>query len=515
MPDQRYALAIDLGTSGPKVALVAADGRVAAHTHRAVSTNLIPPDGAEQDPEEVWQAIAESIRDVVARSTATAAEIAGILVSSHYFSLVPIDADTQPTTNLLVWMDRRGAKYANALVKDDLDTLVKWIELHGALPFGSDSLSHMLHVKNDLPEAYEETRAFVEPVDFVNARMTGKFTANACTAFALLLSDNRDPHHLAYADELIDASGIDPAKLPEMIPIDSVIGPLLPEIAEELGLRAGTPVFSGVNDTQAVTMGTGTYLPGRGGLNVGTTIQILCRANEKNTDGEYQIVSMPSPIPGEYMAMAEVGLGGKLVEHFLRNVIYADDALGNHATEDPWSAIDETIADIPPGAGNLLFLPWLTGSQAPRQSANMRGGFLNISIETTRAEMLRAVLEGVSYLLRWVLPGAEAFSKQKFETLYFAGGGATSDTWAQIMADVMGRPILQLAEARQANTRGAAFLVFRRLGIVGDDAIDAFCPIERRYEPRPAAQKVYDHLFEQFVKAYEQTEPIYDALNSK
>ncbi|MDG2306955.1 MAG: FGGY-family carbohydrate kinase [Candidatus Binatia bacterium] len=513
MADSRYALAIDLGTSGPKVALVGADGHVAAHTNRTVRTRRLPPDGAEQDPKEIWQAIVEAVQQVLGDAGKSPEEIVGVLCSSHYFSLVPVDANGNATTSLLVWNDRRGAAYGTRLVKDDMNALMKWIEIHGALPFGTESLSHMLYVKNDLPEAYERTHCFVEPMDFVNARLTGKFTANCCTAFALMLTDNRDLSSLEYDPDLVALSGIDPAKLPKLIPVDSVIGTVLPAIAGELGLSPDTPVFSGINDTQAVTIGTGTYLRGRGGLNVGTTIQVLARAEEKNTDGEYQIVSMPSPIPGDYMSMVEVGLGGRLVEHFLLNVVYATDALGEHTVEDPWAWIDATVRNVAPGSGGLLFLPWLEGAQAPKQSDTMRGGFLNISLETTRAAMLRAVLEGVSYHLRWMLPGVEAFSKQTFDTLYYSGGGAVSDEWAQIMADVTGRPILQLADARQANTRGAAFLVFSRLGLATDDDIDAFCPIRKRYAPRPDAQKIYDHLFEQFILAYEQTEPIYDALN--
>lgn len=513
MPERRYALAIDLGTSGPKVALVGADGEVAAHTHRGVHTQRIPPDGAEQDPEEIWRATADAVRQVVREGGRPPEEIVGILCASHYFSLVPIDADANPTSNLLVWMDQRGAAYGSRLVRDNVDTLVKWLDVHGALPFGTDSLSHMLHVKNDLPELYERTHCFVEPVDFVNARLTGRITANCCTAFALMLTDNRDLSKLQYDPDLVRLSGIDPAKLPPLIPADEVIGPLRSEVAEELGLAPDTPVFSGVNDTQAVTIGTGTHLRGRGGLNVGTTIQVLTRAEEKNTDAEYQIVSMPSPIGGEYLAMAEVGLGGKLVEHFLQNVIYASDPLGDHTTNDPWEPIDDAVRDVPAGSGGLLFLPWLTGAQAPRQSPRMRGGFLNITLETTRTEMLRAVLEGVSYHLRWMLPGAEAFSRQKFDALFFSGGGATSDQWAQIMADVTGRPILQLADARQANTRGAAFLVFTRLAMVDERDIDAFCPIRKRYEPRADAVATYDRMFAQFVRAFEHTAPLYEELN--
>ena len=513
--DSRHILAIDLGTSGPKVALVAEDGQTAAQAYHPVRTTRIPPEGAEQDPEEIWQAILEATRTVLREARCPAGSIVGILCSSHYFSLVPVDANADPTGPLLVWMDRRGAEYGDALVRNDVDALVRWLEVHGALPFGNDSLSHMLYVKNDLPEVYARTHCFLEPVDFVGARLTGRMAANPCTAFALLLTDNRDTTCLEYDSELVRRSGIDPAKLPPLIASDAVLGSILPGVAAELGLAEGTPVFSGINDTQAVTMGTGTHLEGRGGLNVGTTIQVLARAEEKRTDAEYQIVSMPSPVPGQYLSMAEVGLGGKLVEHFLQNLVYPDDPLGHLRVDDPWERIDAAVATAPPGSNGLLFLPFLTGAQAPRQNMAVRGGFLNITLETTRAAMLRSVLEGIALHLRWMLPGAEAFCGRKFDELYFSGGGATSDQWAQIMADVMDRPVLQLADARQANTRGAAFLAFSRLGIVTDAEIDLFCPIRRRYEPRAGTREAYDRLFTAFVATFEATESVYAALNAE
>jgi len=268
-----------------------------------------------------------------------------------------------------------------------------------------------------------------------------------------------------------------------------------------------------MNDTQAVTMGTGTFRRGRGGLNVGTTIQVLSHAAAKDTDIENQIVAMPSPIPNEYLAMAEIGLGGKLVEHFLRGFVYANDTLGDHRVDDPFRAIDAAVGEVAPGSDGVLFLPWLNGAQAPRENSRMRGGFLNVSLATSRAHLLRAVLEGVAYHMRWMVPAVERFSAQTFDTLHFSGGGATSDAWAQIMADVTGRPIHQLEDARQGNTRGAAFVAFLRLGMVGVADVDAFCPLRRTWEPRAETRERYEALFTQFVESFDRTQPIFEALN--
>ena len=168
---------------------------------------------------------------------------------------------------------------------------------------------------------------------------------------------------------------------------------------------------------------------------------------------------------------------------------------------------------VAPGSDGLLFLPWLTGAQAPVGDPMVRGGFLNLSLHTTRAHMVRAILEGVAFNMRWVLPAVESFAEQRFDELLFSGGGAGSDAWSQIMADVTGKPVAQLADARYVNNRATAFLAFVELGVLTLDDIDKLCRIKRRYAPRPEHRDRYDGMFAQFVAAFEQNRPIFEALN--
>ena len=211
--------------------------------------------------------------------------------------------------------------------------------------------------------------------------------------------------------------------------------------------------------------------------------------------------------------MAENGLGGKPLEHFLHNIAFAADQLADHATADPFAGVEAAAASVPPGSEGLLFLPWLTGAQAPESAPLVRGGFLNIALHSTRAHMVRAILEGVAFNMRWVLPAVEDFVEQRFDELLFAGGGAVSDAWAQIMADVLDRPIAQLADPRYVNNRATAFLAFVELGVLGLDDIGTLCRVTRRYVPRAAHRAVYDAQFGQFVAAFERTRPIFEALN--
>lgn len=509
-----YLLAIDLGTSGPKVALVSDNGDIAASATRAIQTHFVPPHGAEQDPEEIWDAILDAIDEVLRRASVPPAEIEGITCASQYFSIVPVDREARPLDRLILWMDTRGAPWTRSLYEHHAEAFPTWVDVHGMvpLPSGIDSLSHMLWVRHERPELYARTHKFLEPVDYVTARLSGECVSSLCTAFPLLLTDNRDLSRCEYAPELLAMAGIDREKLAGLVAPNRCIGSLRPQLAQRLGLEPGTRIFSGVNDTQAVSVGTATFR-GTGGINIGTTCQVLAHVPDKRADFENEILSMPSPIAGRYMAMAENGLGAKTLDHFLRNIVFASDALADHAAANPFAGVDAAVESVAPGSDGLLFLPWLNGSSSPCSDPNARGGFLNLSLRSTRSHLVRAVLEGVAFNLRWLLPAVEKLAETRFDELMFAGGGAVSDAWAQIMADMMNRPVAQLADARHVNNRATAFLGFVELGVLGLDDIDRLCRVRRRYEPRPAHTATYDHLFPQFLAAFERNRPIFGALN--
>ncbi len=516
MSTSTHILAIDLGTSGPKVALVADDGRLVSRAVRPVRTRQLPGNGAEQDPDEIWSAVVEAAREALHAAEVPPDTVRGVICDSHYFSLVPVDASGHATMPCIPWLDQRGAPHVQAIYDRGPEAFLRWLEVHGlpSLPTGNDSLAHMLWIREACPEVYERTHAFVEPMDYVNARLTGHVCANARTAFPLVLTDNRDLSNVQYDDELVRLTGVDREKLPPLVPPGERVGKLLPDVAETLGLSPSTEVFSGLNDTQAVAVGAGTFLPGRGGVNVGTTTQLLAHLDGMRSDLERSILSMPSGLPDRYMVLGENGLGGKLLEHFVLNVVHSTDAFADHSTEDAYAQLEQVIAAEPPGSGGLLFLPWLGGVQAPVTDPHMRGAFLNFSFDTTRTRMMRAIVEGIAFNMRWLLPAVEEVHGHAFEELRFSGGGAVSDTWSQVMADVFGRPVLQVADPRYLNAKGAAFVALVQAGLSDLDRIDGFCPTRRAYEPDPARSDLYARLFEQFVKAYEQNRPICETLNS-
>lgn len=511
----RHVLAIDLGTSGPKVALVSEHGDLTASASRRVATRFLPQSGAEQEPAEVWAAIRGAIREVVAKAALPGEAIVAVACASQYFSVVPVDTHGDAVGPLLVWMDGRGGRQALSLHAKHPSAFARWVEIHGIppLPSGGDSLSKILWVRHERPEMWDRTRCFLEPVDWVLMRLGGRCTANVCTAFPFLLTDSRRPDALEWDRELLDFAGMDEAKLPELVPLNSIIGDIRAEVADDLGLPRGAKIVSGVNDTQAASVASATFRRGCAAVNVGTTGQILSHLDGRKSDIARALVSMPSPIPGRFMLMAENGIAAKALDHFLGSVVFCSDALADHAAEAPFAGVEEAARSVPAGAGGVLFLPWLTGTVAPDANSQARGAFVNLSLETDRSLMVRAILEGVAFSMRGLLPAVEELTEITFPELRFSGGGARSDVWAQILADVLDRTVTPLADPVHSNNRASALLALETLGLAGLDDVERFCPLRPAVEPQPQNRAVYDHLFAQFRATYDGLRPVFEALN--
>ena len=504
-------LAIDLGSSGVRVALVDAAGRVFGWATEAVAMRLLPDGGAEEDPEEIWTALGRSILRALAAAPDARTRVAAILCGSQYSSLVPVDTVGHPVGPLLLYLDTRGGPVTRELTGRHPELWKLWLEQHGmpSAGNGSDSLAHWLWFQTERPEIHAKAHAYVEPMDYLTARLSGRVTANVCTAFPLLLTDNRRGSAGGWCDEIIEASGVDRAKLPELVAPDDVVGELLPEHAAAWGLPRGIRVFSAINDTQALTFGTASHVGDRLGVSIGTTLVPTTLVDTMRADLGHFLLTQPAPIPDRHVLMAEGGLAGKALEFVLEGLLCVRDELGDHRREDAFAALDAVVEATEPGAGGVLFLPWLAGAWAPAGDLTARAGFLNLSLATTRAHLVRATLEGVAFQLRWMLPHVEALTGRRHDELVFAAGGARSDAWAQVLADVCNRPVRQLADPTLTNCRGAALLAFHRLGLLDLATAGNRLALRRRYEPRAEYRDRYDDLAGRFVLAHERLGPVF------
>lgn len=520
-----HVVAVDLGTSGPKVAVVGTDGLPVGTARAHVDTLRLGGGAVEQDPEQVWRAVVDATTRALAASGLRRDDIVAIICSSQYSSIVPVDRDGDPTANMIIWQDHRGA--ASHLKRlpggptrvDSPLKLLRWLQLHGLPPVaGGISLTHMRYLKYGQPDVYDRTAHLLEPMDFLAMRLTGRATANQATAFMSLLVDNRTLDATDYSPRLLAMSRIDREKLPELVPMDAIVGTVRPAVADQLGLSAATKVVTGLNDTQAGGIGCGAFAGDHAGVSVGSTCVMITHVPFKRTDVRHVILSMPSPVPGTYFVMAENGMAGAALDRFLTNVVYPNDSFRDadrDAPDDRFDRLEVAAAGAPPGSHRLLFLPWVGGSIAPSADGWMRGGFLNITPTTTRSDMARAVLEGVALNLRWLRDPVEKFAKRTFTHYALYGGGAQSPLWCQIMADVMGKPVHQLEHGDYTVGIGAGLLAFQRLGMIGFDDISAAVRTRRRFDPDPANTELYAQLGDQLERCFKRTKPIFRALNKR
>ncbi|MCP4753138.1 MAG: xylulose kinase [Proteobacteria bacterium] len=520
-----YVLVIDLGSSGIKGALVSDTGDVVARAFEQNDTQLFPKGGAEQDARLWWANVKKVAKEVIRESKVPPEKIEAVCCDSQYSVVVPIDEHGEPLMNAVHWLDQRGAPYNHEISKGfpsvqgyGLGKILKWIRLTGMAPMksGLDSLGHILYIKNELPDIYKKTYKFVEPMDYLTARLTGRITASQHTVVMMMVASNREWGLREYNDQLMKLGGVDKEKFPELLPNGGVIGPLCPAVAEELGLSPSTRVISGIMDNQAASIGAGVVDDFDGLLIVATTLSLNGHVPFKKTDINTSIASVPSCLKDKYVLLCEQGLGGKCIEYYLKNFVYPEDEFNlGSMPEDAYERLNRIAEEVPPGSDGILFLPWLNGAITPVQNPTARGGFFNLSLNSTRSQMTRSVMEGVAFCSRSALRPLEKFMGRKLDHLKFAGGGALSDVWSQIYADIMEIPIHQVADPVDATCRGAALNGLVVLGRLTLDQIPGLINVKRIYEPIASNRAVYRKMYSQFRAVFKNNRKVFAALNSE
>jgi xylulokinase len=527
--DDVYVLAVDLGTGGPKAALLSATGRIAAHAFEPVGIHLTEDGGAEQSTEDWWAAIVSSARKALGDSGVPPDHVVGVGCTSQWSGTVAVGDDGQAIGPAVIWMDSRGARAVRETVRGAVNVqgyspskLTRWVRRTGGIPSlsGKDPVGHIHFLREQRPDTYRAAALFLEPVDYLNLRLTGLARASHDSITLHWVTDNRDIRNIAYDDGLIALAGLERAKLPDLVPTGSVLGGLTPGAAEELGLLAGTPVVAGTGDLHSAAVGSGAVADFDAHLYIGTSSWISCHVPFKKTDALTNVASIPSGLPGRYLIADEHETGGACLTWLRDNVLFPDDALSQtgsnvHAPDGFFATLNDVAASVPPGAHGVLFTPWLNGERSPVDDHTIRGGFHNLSLSSTRADMVRAVLDGVALNSAWLLGAVEKFCKRRFESLAFVGGGANSDLWSQIHADALGRTIRQVADPVLANVRGAGLLTLLALGHMTVSDIPATVEVKATYTPDPSATTVYADLLKEFVNLYDKTKGIHKRLNGR
>ena len=513
----RHVLGIDLGTSALKVALVSMAGEVVASEREACQVTLLPGGGAEQDPRRWWELITRASSRLMARGAVPAESVAAVACTAQWSGTVPVDEHGQPIRDAIIWMDSRGAPYVRRITGGAVTVrgygvvkLARWLRITAGIPAhsGKDSLAHILWLKHQEPETYRRAHVFLEPKDWLNVRLTGRLAASFDSIALHWVTDNRHPGRIRYDPALLRMAGIEQSRLPDLLAATDILGPLAPGPASELGVPAGIPVAAGTPDLQSAAIGAGATRDYQAHLYVGTSSWLSCHVPFKKTDLLHNIASLPSPLPGRYFAAGEQETAGAALT-FLRDRVLC----GSDPPAAAYREFDQMAGQAAPGSGGVIFTPWLYGERTPVEDRFVRGGFHNLSLSASRDDLVRAVFEGVALNTRWLLGAMEHFTRHRLEPIRFVGGGARSDVWCQIFADVLGRTIEQVADPVNANARGAGLLAAVALGELTSGQIPDRVRVARSYDPDPAHDGLYDGLFREFVGLYRRNRKAYARLN--
>lgn len=478
-------LGLDLGTGSVKALLVSEDGEVLGEGSAAYRVGSPRPGWAETEPRDWWDSCASAVRAAV-RDRGGGVRALGLSGQMH--GVVLAREDGTPLRPAVLWADTRSAGQLEAyriLPAGLLRALANPLAAGMAGP-------SLLWLRDEEPEGYGAARWALQPKDWLRLGLTGEAAAEPSDASATLLYDVEAG---AWSEEVARELGLRADLLAPLVPSGAEAGGLTAGAAEHLGLRAGLPVAAGAGDTAAAALGTGLLEPGPVQLTVGTGGQILAPRTEPRPDPALRthLYRAAHDDPrGRFYAMAAIQNAGLALEWVLK-------VLGVS-----WKTAYREAFSAPPGAGNVLFLPYLSGERTPHLDPGARGAWVGLGLGSERAHLLRAAFEGVAFALREGLEALESAGVEIGE-LRLAGGGTMEEPWRRLLANVLGRELSALPDtvAPRASARGAAFLGGVAAGVY-DTASDtlAFAP-QPAGTIRPAGERGdYEEAYARYTEVY-------------
>ncbi len=504
---KRYILAHDLGTTGNKATLYDAEGRLVGSAFYPYETEYAHPGWAEQNPEDWWQAVCASTQALMAQTGATKAEIACVSFSGQMMGCVPVDRQARPLRKAIIWADQRAVEQVDWLAERISPEEVYAITGHRLS--SSYSLPKILWLRDHQPEIYRDAYKFLHAKDAIVARLTGAFVTDCSDASGMNLYDLEQN---TWSQRILAASGLDPAQLPGVLTSIGVAGDVTPRAAAQTGLAVGTPVVAGGGDGVCASAGAGVVAEGSAYNYIGSSAWIGLATERPIFDPQFKTFTFSHLVPGMFMPTGSTQSAGASYQ-WARDQLCRSEKQDAAATgRRAYPIMDEEARLSPPGANGLFFLPYLMGERSPHWNPRARGGFIGLTIRHTRADMLRSVMEGVAFNLKWIL---DLFTAQgaHIAAMRLIGGGARARFWNQIMADVYGIPVQRLTILEEATSMGAALAGGVSVGLYPDFSLaEQMNPVQETIAPDPAAQQIYAARFPLFQEMYAALEPTFNRL---
>ena len=528
-----YIIIYDFGTSSAKTCLFKIDSEIRLVAGSSAEYGLYITDngGAEQDTEEWWSALCSTTHDLFLKSDIKPSEIDGMAFCSQMQGAVFVDENGNALRRPMNYLDQKGVKeykdcMGRGIIKVSGCSLYKLVRNlivnYAGSTSAKDPVWKYKWVEKNEPDVFKKIYKWLDIGDYLTSRCTGRIVRTADTAFATFLYDTRRKKE-GWNKSLLNMYNVNPDHMPDIIDCTDQAGTLTATAAEELGLVPGIPVFGGGGDTTFVNIGAGCTKPGDTHIYIGTSGWVSTFMDHQTVDINAMITGVLSAKHGYFNYYAELETAGKCFEWVKDHLaldevgVYLDQKMITDAESKYLSLYDylsTEVGKVPPGANGVIFTPWLHGNRCPFEDSKAGGMFFNIRIGNGKRDMIRAVLEGICYHLRWLLECVEKKVKTS-DIIRFVGGGALSPLTAQMLADITGRTVETVNNTQEVGAIGAALVV--AAGIKGEDVLELsrrLVKVNRAYVPNPENKEAYERNFRVFKNLYKSNAANYKLLNS-
>lgn len=496
-------IGIDLGTSSIKCAAFDEHGVLCAQAERTYTFDTPQSGWLEVDPRRWWEVTRIVLAEVISRIDAT--QVKGIGLCGVMLMAVMLDADGVPVRPTISWLDLRVLPQLDWLRETHLDDAL--FQASGTSVSPSQTPLPLLWVKANEPENFKRIAHVLLSKDYLRYRLTGEFATDLTDASGTLLLDNRTG---VWNRAIIERLGFAPEWFPTPVTSTHIVGMVLPGVARELGLPAPVPVVAGSGDGVSTILGLGITRPGELGITVGTAGVLMSNASQFVLDEKRRCLFFLHPVPGQWYLCTATNTAGEAVRWFVHS-FYADIPKAER-----YQAFIQEAGTSPASSRGVLFLPLLAGSRSPYYNPAARGTFLGLQLEHTRAQLARAVMEGVAYELRDCFEVHRELLQaqgQRIEQVRISGGIIRNPLWLQILADTLGQS-LHVPRAAELGALGAAVNAAVGIGIYADhaQAIAQMNTIESIVTPNPDCFPHHDAGYSLYKLAYHTLEPLFPRL---
>ena len=498
---ENYLIGMDLGTTNVKAILMDADGNVQARASR--ENHLIFPGKSmvEQSADEWWNNAREVFREITsAVDPEIVRRVRGISISSQTVTMLPVDKDGNPLRNAMIWMDGRSAKemhYISLMLGHD-----HYVDIIGGQPDVAFLPNKILWYKMQETDLYLKTAKFMQASSYINFKLTGQMTTDLDQA---VRTQCMDISTLKWSKEIGNVIGVDlDAMLPEVHPVTDIIGTVTPEAAAETGLMCGTPVTAGASDALTSVYATGITQLGDACESTGTSSLVFVGSAVKSANN-VPVVTKPYGV-GEvpFIFDAPISTSGASLKWYLDTFGQPERDKAASLSKDVYELMNEIALEVPAGSHGTMFFPYLIGERAPLWNSHAKGMFIGMSLDTTRAGILRSIFEGTAYAVRHVVETVKASGGQ-INCLRVTGGGAKSRTWSMIKASMLQVPVMML-DARSGDVPfGDCLIAGQATGVYTDmtQTIERLIHVKEVIQPNEAWAAVYDKLYPYYIGMYQ------------